>query len=266
MNKELTPPDFSSVQQAEEKTSHHDRPAFVFSSEKHLVIFGIGFLGVNLFSAFIVLFFRLTLGHIPGQLNPGFLATNDFIGLSNGLIYFIIIVVMMIPLSSHLQMIISSFKNKKVWINGLGYTALIIILSGIYNFILQLTGLKISDNANQSTIVNLVLNSPLDSFIWIVLLGPIVEELTYRLGLFTMIKKKNRVLAYIGVMLIFGLIHFDFTNENLLNELLNLPSYIIGGAVLCLAYDREGLATSVTAHIFNNLLSFVMIFLGTLLV
>ncbi|HKM11467.1 MAG: type II CAAX endopeptidase family protein [Bacilli bacterium] len=264
MNNKLLPDAQSTELKSSEENLNDVQPSLTFSSEKHLILFALGFLGVNFFSFFVVLFFRLILGHIPGQINPGFLQTDDFLGLTNGLIYFVIIVTMMIPLSDHIPNIIATFKHKKVWINGLGYTALIIIISGIYSFILNITGLTVSDNANQSAITALVLNSPIDSFIWIVLLGPIVEELTYRLGLFSMIKRKNRIFAYIAVMLLFGLIHFDFTNPNLLNEFLNLPSYIIGGAVLCFAYDREGLATSITAHIFNNLLSFIMIFLGAL--
>ena len=42
------------------------------------------------------------------------------------------------------------------------------------------------------------------------------------------------------------------------NELLNLPSYMISGFLLTLAYEKFGLACATTAHVFNNLYGVVV--------
>ena len=70
----------------------------------------------------------------------------------------------------------------------------------------------------------------------------------------------NVFLAYIVTSLVFGLIHFNFfaTGDALINELLNLPSYVISGFLLTLAYDKFGFACSSVAHIVNNLFSIVV--------
>ncbi|MGI6714206.1 MAG: CPBP family intramembrane glutamic endopeptidase [Bacilli bacterium] len=231
-----------------------------------IVVFVLGFLGLNLFASILVFFLQAFFKKVPGIIYPGYFSTFAFSGMVNGIIYFLLLVLMMIPLGSYFPEIKKAVLQKRPWLKGIVYSIIIIFLSGFYNVLLQLLGLTVSDNANQTAVVQIVSHSPFDSFIWIVLLGPIVEEFTYRLGLFGWLKKKNRILAYLGTMLIFGLIHFDFFNPDLVNELLNLPSYIIGGAILCVAYDKDGLGTSIAAHVYNNLLSFMMIFLGNLLI
>ena len=95
-------------------------------------------------------------------------------------------------------------------------------------------------------------------------MGPIVEEFTYRYGLFGYVKKHNKTLAYVATILIFALIHFEFTTDvdQLVNELLNLPSYLIGAIVLSIAYDKsDNLVVPIIAHIFNNLISFTSTFM-----
>ena len=76
----------------------------------------------------------------------------------------------------------------------------------------------------------------------------------------------NVWVAYIVTPLIFALIHFDFfagSAEGYINELLNLPSYIIAGVTLTIIYDKFGLSTSIVAHCGNNLISiFMSIFLN----
>jgi len=59
-------------------------------------------------------------------------------------------------------------------------------------------------------------------------------------------------------MLIFGLIHMSFKPETIVNELVNLPSYILAGSILTYAYEKEGFAVSTYAHITNNLISFLL--------
>lgn len=234
-------------------------------AKSRAMVFVIGFVGINLLASLLVLVLRLIIKNVPGTIFPGYFYSYTFSGMLNGLVYFLLFVMMMIPLGAYFPRLKEAVFNKKAWKSGALYSLAIIVASVFYNVILSMIDLQVTDNANQAGIVEMVIDSPVTSFLWIVILGPVVEELTYRLGLFAWLKSKSRILAYLGTMIIFGLIHFDFTNPNLINELLNLPSYIIAGAILCMAYDRGGLGTSIAAHIYNNLLSFLMIFLASLL-
>ena len=71
----------------------------------------------------------------------------------------------------------------------------------------------------------------------------------------TKVSRKNRWFAYLVASVIFGLIHFDFeaTGSELINELWNIPSYIISGVILCRAYEKHNcISTSIIAHAINN--------------
>ena len=100
---------------------------------------------------------------------------------------------------------------------------------------------------------------PLLSVLILGFLGPAVEEFTYRVGLFSFLTRVHKALAYAVTIVIFGLIHFDFTatGANMVNELIHLPIYMFSGAALCVLYDFMGLSASLSAHVTNNLLSII---------
>ena len=89
--------------------------------------------------------------------------------------------------------------------------------------------------------------------------------MTYRVGLFSFLMRTKRWLAYMVTIIVFAFIHFDFTSiltgiqtgvwDTLINEILNLPEYMMAGAVLCVLYDTCGLSASIIAHVGNNLFS-----------
>ena len=57
-------------------------------------------------------------------------------------------------------------------------------------------------------------------------------------------------------------LNFDMSRAQIINELINLPAYVIAGLILNYAYDREGIAASTYAHIFNNLIGFLLAMLA----
>ena len=63
-------------------------------------------------------------------------------------------------------------------------------------------------------------------------------------------------------VLVFALIHFDFTASDIIGELWSLPSYIACGAVLTVAYIHRGPACSMTAHIVYNTIAMLMVVLA----
>ena len=122
-----------------------------------------------------------------------------------------------------------------------------------------------SVNTNETGINTITTAFPILSLIVFGILGPLCEEVTYRVGLFSSISQKLKPLwAYLITILIFGLIHFDFTAlfsgnvDALIIELSNLPTYLVSGLLLCYFYTKEGFGVSSIAHIFNNLLSLLL--------
>ena len=125
---------------------------------------------------------------------------------------------------------------------------------------------QIGNNANEATVDSFIIGMPIVSFFVVVLFGPICEELTYRVGLFSLLSRVHIALGYVATALIFAFIHFDWTcfgnSEVLINELLNIPLYMFAGLTFCFLYHKWGLASSITAHVTNNLLSFILVLLS----
>ncbi len=156
---------------------------------------------------------------------------------------------------------VNQFKKFRPLLLGISYGVGIIVAGTLIGILYQLLGITPTDNANESAVVAMMKAYPVMSFVAFVILGPVCEEITYRLGLFSGIKRYSKLAAYVVVILLFGLIHFDFQTTNWTNELLNLPYYMSAGAILCFVYDQEDLATSMYAHVTNNLVSYVSTYL-----
>ncbi|MFA5481029.1 MAG: CPBP family glutamic-type intramembrane protease [Bacilli bacterium] len=227
---------------------------------KQIMMFLIGWGGLTLVSfllSHIFLFYANNTFDDP-LLVSAFLKSDQISIMHNLITYLTLFVGLLGLLWKDIIKILHSFKSLRALISGLSYGALLIVAVIAYNLVIAATGYKISDNQNESSIVAMMTSYPLMSFIAFVLLGPIVEEITYRLGLFSLIHRLNRPLAYIVTMLVFGVIHMSFNGETIINELINLPSYIIAGTILTYTYEKEGFAASTYAHILNNLVSFLL--------
>lgn len=229
-------------------------PAF-----RQVALFGGGWLGLNIIALVISLIIRTIL---TSQFSDPIALDNALnhisVPASINIISYVILLVSMLALSlDFLKKIWVSFIQPSRIFKGIGY-GVIILLSGIVlNVLYMVFKIELSDNANESSITAIMRSFPFFSFIAFVIAGPVCEEITYRLGLFDVLGRINRYVAYGVTFLFFGLIHFDFTSTDLINELLNLPFYVIAGLLFCYIYEREGLAVSIYAHITNNLVSFV---------
>jgi membrane protease YdiL (CAAX protease family) len=230
------------------------------SRRKQFQLFLLGWLGILVGAIFIglivVLISRLTLSTEAAAL---FINSPFFFTLINFLSYAILFILGVIILFPWLKSTFIPSLISGKWLIGIPFTFVILISTYLITAIYQAFDLSIASNQNQTAIVNLVNESPVISLITFALLGPIVEEWTYRLGLFQWLKVKNRILAYGLTLTLFGLIHFDYSNVGSINEWLNLPIYLIAGAWFCYLYDRFGLGVAMAAHITNNLLSIISI-------
>ena len=229
------------------------------TSMRHLFIFIIGFLSVNIFATLIS---GITLKFIDYEGNE--ILVNAITNFTTYISVFILLV-LLIAAFKLLTPIIKQFMQGKTYVNGLFWGFIVIIVGVLVGMLIDILFGKTESNQNQSSIEIIIRNHPLSSFMWIVLLGPISEEIIYRLGFFEGLRQRNRRLAYIVSAIFFGFIHFNIPidtqgniiSEDLIREFLNLPSYIVSGLLFSYIYEKEGFGTSVVAHITNNLLSFV---------
>lgn len=228
-----------------------------------LILLGtIGLYLVNVLITIIALQIYRGQGFSDGAIRT-YLEGYEFLSFTNFLQYTTLFVLgtLAIYLGKTLVPVLKDFKKFRTYLYGIGFGLLAIFTSVAYNGIIGFIFPNLGSNDNQNAVEAVVKIHPLLSLIWIPFLGPIVEEFTYRFGLFNALNKINRIFAYVVVSLIFGLIHFNFFAPNIAVELLNLPPYIISGLIFSYIYDRENLATSIVAHVTNNLVSYLaMIF------
>ena len=118
---------------------------------------------------------------------------------------------------------------------------------------------EVSDNVNQTAAIEYAQNYPIIAFFVVGIIGPVCEELTYRVGLYSFLRRINKYLAFTVTTIIFAFIHFNFDAADIVNELWSLPSYLLAGFILTLAYEHRGPACSMTAHVLYNVFAFLVI-------
>lgn len=155
---------------------------------------------------------------------------------------------------------IKRYTRYQDYLFGGAYTLGLIFLGLIISFIMNIFQ-QTGNNTNQDAAIEIAKNYPIFGFIILCLLGPICEEMTYRVGLYSFFRRINKYVAMALTTIIFALIHFDFFAEDMITELISLPSYISAGLLLTIAYEHRGPACSMTAHILYNIFAFVLMIL-----
>ena len=149
------------------------------------------------------------------------------------------------------------FKGWKPYVFGLAFGIAMILLDMAYTNFVNLF-YSLDTGGNEESVRSVIDLYPVASIFIIGIVGPLIEELTYRIGIFGLLRRVNIVLAYVVASLIFGFMHFDFTSGNIVLEFILLPTYVLSGTIFCLAYDLFGLPCSWTAHVTNNLFSVIV--------
>lgn len=183
--------------------------------------------------------------------------------LVNTISYFSLSIIFFFILFYQRNIFKNAFKKPINIVWGIVFGIILISFSLLYANLINIIH-PITDNDNQKEAIKMITYTPALAIIVLGLLGPICEEITYRLGLFNIGLRINKVVAFIVVPIIFGLIHFNFFAGDIVNELLNLPSYVIAGLILCFTYYKFGFIASTTAHIVNNLFSVIVLMIGNL--
>lgn len=244
------------------------------------LLFIIGFIGLTVINTIVAYLIKMP---IAEWLSDSFLSKlkedpnyekfyDVYINIINGILLFTTYFVLTIIFALIVRFNKETFENikksitKNAALEGVCIAIIILCISSIYN-IISANIFPHKSNNNQAGIESTFSVLPILSFFSICIFAPFCEELTYRYGLFGLIAKKSKILAYIITILFFAFIHFDFTSDNLANEFINLPAYLIGAAGLSYAYCRKGnIVTSIVAHSTYNTIQFVLMVISTFII
>ena len=232
---------------------------------KQIVLFLVGFL---FFQVFATVFSIIVQSIALMEYGAGTFAYYNFVysvkssALINFISYFVVFGVLSALLIADAHELTKSFKNWRPVVAGLIGLGAILLFNMIYNSILSITGMTLTDNANENSLNSIVSQYPILSLVVFGVVGPICEEITYRVGLFSFFNRINKILAYVLTIIVFAFIHFDFASSTIINELLNMPLYGFAAFVFCYLYDRYGFAGSLYAHVSNNVLSIATTIIG----
>lgn len=164
-------------------------------------------------------------------------------------------------LSGRIKIFGEKFTNSIDYVYGIGYATTIVFSSIILGAILSWF-YKMDNNVNQEAIETVAHSYPLLSIPVLCFVGPICEELTYRVGLYSFLRRFNKYLAFVITVIVFAFIHFEFGADDILTELRSLPVYMVSGFILTLAYEHRGPACSMTAHVLYNSFALALVFIA----
>lgn len=223
------------------------------SAWQQILIFLVGFaFGGMLF--FQLLFSKIFATTIQ---NNEVLGTFLVISLSYVAI-FVTEILIMLPRAKHF---LSHFKNYDSYLYGIAYAATIYAVSIVVALIMTY-GFGATTNGNQGRVETYFDAYPFVSFIIMGIIGPICEEMAFRVGLYSFVRRLNKYVAILVSTLAFIVIHMSFDPETIVNELLNIPSYAVAGILFAIAYEHKGPACSMTAHIVYNSASLILMLIA----
>ena len=240
------------------------------SKWKQTVIFLVGLFGLIIAQIVVQLIVDSIALIVNGGKNSSynsFINSVDYSFLLNAIPYIILLAFFVFFTKPDWKELTKSFKGWKPFVAGLVGIAVIFSFNISYNVFLNILKVEIVDNSNESVLNLIVGKYPLFSLIIFANLGPICEELTYRVGLFSLVRRVNKIFAYFVTIIVFTLIHFDYGSigtSDFINELINLPFYFVAGFTFTFLYEKYGFAGSLTAHILNNTISVLLTIVATL--
>jgi len=224
---------------------------------KQIVLFLLGSIGFTLIGLVIELITKAMASgsYVTPESLEAFMNSVKASAIINFTTYLILFILIVSVLWGDSVKLVKKFKSWLVPVSAIVGFLAIIAFNLIYQNILLSVGINIVDNANENIVTSIVKQYPLISLIVFGIIGPICEEVTYRVGLYSFFKRINVYLAFVITVVVFAFIHFDYQTTNLTNEFLNMPYYLFAAFVFTFIYERFGFAASVSAHVTNNLIS-----------
>lgn len=176
---------------------------------------------------------------------------------ANVLIYAIGAVYMLLVLRRFLRRDFDAFCDRPLRVLLLVFGAYWASVYGDSLIALLLQSLSVSgSNLNNDAVIDMAKANLSQTAAMAVLLAPIVEEALFRAGIFGLLRRKSRVLAYLGSALLFGLYHVwsgaIFDPIQLVFTLQYLPSSL----ALAWVYEQtDSIWSSIFLHMLTNLIS-----------
>ena len=244
----------------DEKTAREWKETCPLGWGKELFSFLWGFFGLQIVEQIVIIALELIIAptlYVPGMSQEEFLlAQQTYFGSADFLAkvifpsYAILFLVFILVYWKNLGRIFKRFVNPKTYwgILTFGIVVAFDFVYGVITYPLR----QGQTNQNQNNVMAIQALYPWASLLIFGFIGPFCEECTYRLGLFNLLKRINKWVAYIGGALIFAFIHFNWANAGSAIEWLNIPPYIFSGIVFGIVYDKCGIGASLLAHVINN--------------
>ena len=240
----------------EPETQKISKAVTMLSWKKQIIISMIGMFLLSILSTIVIFVFALFTGVDPKEVDTITLLVTNII------CYSLVFIAMIIVLLKDWKNILQSAKGWQPYVWALAGT---VVLFGVGFGLSQLKDLALQGtNQNQSNANDMIASAPVLSIIVMGFLGPICEELTYRVGAFSFLRRINRPLAWIGSVLAFALCHVSFDAfmsldaVEILPELIAIPIYIVLGCILTFIYEKKGFTASALAHISYNILNIIV--------
>lgn len=168
-------------------------------------------------------------------------------------------IVMILVLGNIYKQALRSFRKEwirnSVWII-LGFVVYFLLSAIIVPQVIAIFH-PVSESANNLKQGNLLLRYPVLFTLNVVLIGPLIEELVFRVGIFRALRKYSLLLAVLGSSLLFGFIHvFEaVVIQHNMAELWNLIPYFVSGIWLATLYEkRKNILIPLSVHMIANLL------------
>ena len=229
----------------EEKKEQKSAKAILFlSPQKQLLLFLVGFVALQV------------IGYLIGAILDNFMSDEEVIYhlITNVVCYVSVAIGLSFVIFKDFKLFKRHLTNPYPWIAGVTGGIILIMVTITYSLCSNLI-YPHEINENQNLANNMMTSFPLTSILIIGIIGPICEEFTYRLGMYSFLRRINKYVAYAITIVFFALIHINFFAENIIPELIAIPQYLFAGLCFCILYEKWGIAASTTAHITNNLFS-----------
>ena len=119
-----------------------------------------------------------------------------------------------------------------------------------------LVALNRLDNPNNGAVIDMALNNRRQIFIMTVFMAPLVEELMFRAGIFGLLRRYNRPVAYAVSMLLFSVYHIWGYAMGNPGNWIYIIQYLPVSFLLCRCYERcNSIWGSIGLHMLVNAVS-----------
>ena len=165
-----------------------------------LFLAGFAYIGMLVASIFVALFFNKNT-ITDENLLDAILITGAYLVMFIGLSCLIVF--------TRRKYFFSKYTRGIDYIYGLAYAITLVLVSSILGNIISIFH-QVSNNVNQDAAESFTVNYPILAFFIVGIIGPVCEELTYRVGLYSFLRRINKYLALAVTCIVFAFIHFNF--------------------------------------------------------